>query len=495
LDKSRYLLELEIEQLQRRLDADPEHVLALAEQCLVRSKQIHFNEGAIQCLLLMSHCADRLSNHQRGIKLAKEALSTQHDLDTDEYLPEILHLHAIHSWGEKKYYTAQQYWINALEQAALEEDVESELECLMGLGNVWRVTNQLPFAAATHELAVKVANNTRQTWLEGRARLLWAWDLYLLNNFAEMLTVLDVAMELLDDHPNNRWKAEIWDFRALALLGLERLEDADEATNQAHEIAVQNDLSWMKAHSFISRARLELLRKNVDQASLLLQKAEEAINRHNDDELLSQIYYQQSIVAEEKQNYPAALSAFRRYRKISVEMEKQQTTRESHDKARALKRQLEQRARKLINRVRGQYEYDPEKHLSNVVSETYWWEQLVLFKTELRRSNHSVIVVHHNTPAYLDICTELMHSLCTKHDFVSRLSTQKLGLLLADKDDNANTIFEIIKQMLAIYPWQRRGLNDALPNVALHDILTFPFTLEQLEQIPMKGEGNGSATE
>lgn len=65
-------------------------------------------------------------------------------------------------------------------------------------------------------------------------------------------------------------------------------------------------------------------------------------------------------------------------------MLREQTLRVGMDKARSSKRQLEQRARKLINRIRGQHEFDPEKHLSNVVSETYWWEQLVLFKTELK---------------------------------------------------------------------------------------------------------------
>ncbi|CSH91263.1 ATP-dependent transcriptional regulator [Vibrio cholerae] len=76
-------------------------------------------------------------------------------------------------------------------------------------------------------------------------------------------------------------------------------------------------------------------------------------------------------------------------------MLREQTLRVGMDKARSSKRQLEQRARKLINRIRGQHEFDPEKHLSNVVSETYWWEQLVLFKTELKKSNHAVVVIQH----------------------------------------------------------------------------------------------------
>ncbi|MCQ6508076.1 hypothetical protein NPM20_25300, partial [Vibrio parahaemolyticus] len=78
---------------------------------------------------------------------------------------------------------------------------------------------------------------------------------------------------------------------------------------------------------------------------------------------------------------------------------KEQTNRVSMDKARGSKRPLEQRARQLINRIRSQHEYDPEKQVSNVVSEKYWLEQLLLYKTELKRSNHAVIMIPHTKPA------------------------------------------------------------------------------------------------
>lgn len=114
-------------------------------------------------------------------------------------------------------------------------------------------------------------------------------------------------------------------------------------------------------------------------------------------------------------------------------MLREQTLRVGMDKARSSKRQLEQRARKLINRIRGQHEFDPEKHLSNVVSETYWWEQLVLFKTELKKSNHAVVVIQHPNAKYIDVCTEVIHSLCAPQDLLSRISSDRLGLLLAEK--------------------------------------------------------------
>ncbi|QWL02667.1 hypothetical protein JV212_16695, partial [Vibrio parahaemolyticus] len=68
-------------------------------------------------------------------------------LDTDDHLPEILHIFALQYWGQAKYYSAQQYWINALEQSALVDDIEIQIESLIGLGNVWRITNEHKLAA------------------------------------------------------------------------------------------------------------------------------------------------------------------------------------------------------------------------------------------------------------------------------------------------------------------------------------------------------------
>ena len=44
--------------------------------------------------------------------------------------------------------------------------------------------------------------------LEGKARILLAWDLYLLNDYVEMLSVLDSAAELItEQHENALWRA------------------------------------------------------------------------------------------------------------------------------------------------------------------------------------------------------------------------------------------------------------------------------------------------
>ncbi len=495
MDKSQRLLEVEIEQLKSKIETEPEKVWAIAEQCAGRATQILYPKGEIQCLIIMSRCAWCTMEYRKGLKFIKEAHSKLNTLDTDDLLPEILHIHALQYWGQAKYYSAQQYWINALEQSALVDEVDVQLEALIGLGNIWRITHEYTLAKSTHELAVKVANRARVNWLEGKARILLAWDLYLLNNYVEMLSVLDGANEALRHHKDTTWQAEVWDFRGLALLGLERIKDAEEATNKAHALALEHNLTWMKAHSCISRARLELLRKQPDKAAKLLNQAEQSAISFDNGELLSQICFQQSRVSEEHGDFKAALVAFKKYRTHSINMLREQTARVTNDKARASKRQLEQRARKLINRIRGQHEYDPEKQLSQMVSETYWWEQLILFKTELKRSNHAIITIQHDDPEYLEVVTELAHSICNKRDLLSRLSSERVGILLADKGEEAVNVFHVLAKMIEIYPWQRRGLTKSLPKVVYQDILSFPFTLDQLEESQRQEKADGSTTE
>lgn len=492
LDKSQLLLEIEIEQLRSRIESEPEKVLAQAEQCLIRARQLQSTNAIVETLMIISLCHWCQMDYRAGLKSIKDAYHSLSNLETDHFLPEVLHIHALQYWGQAKYYSAQQYWINALEQSALIDNPTVEIECLIGLGNIWRITGEYKLACSTHELAVKVANNYRISWLEGKARILLAWDFYHLHQYIDMLTILDGAEEALQHNNNLTWKAEVWDFRGLALLGLERIEDAEEATRKAHQLAVANNLTWIKAHSFISRARIELLRKNFSAAGELLNNAEKAASSFDNGELLSQICYQQSRVAEENGDIHAALLAFKKYRRYTAMMLREQTLRVGLDKSRSSKRQLEQRARKLINRIRGQHEFDPEKHLSNVVSETYWWEQLVLFKTELKKSNYAVVVIQHPNPKYIDVCTEVIHFLCAPQDLLSRISSDRLGLLLAEKGDSALQMFQVMAKMIEIYPWRRRGLEDKLPKIMLQDILSFPFTLEQLIDSQAQEKSHGS---
>ena len=483
MDRAHSVLENEIEQLSYQLESEPSAVLNSAMQALARADQIFYPEGGIKASILISRCHWYLRDYSQGLKTIRDAHSRLNKLDTDQFLPEILHVHALQFWGQSKYYSAQQFWINALEQAALVGETVIEIESLIGLGNVWRVTNEHKLAMSTHSLAVNVANIARIDSLEGKARILLARDFYLLNNYIEMLSVLDAAEEVLKHNSNATWKAEIWEYRGLALLGLERVKNAEEATLKAYDLAMKHNLYWLQTQAYISRARLELIRDNISQAKVLLSNAEQAAKKFHNADLLAQICFQQSVVAEKQGHFEEALDTFQKYRQHSIKLLKDQTSRLGMDKARASKRQLDNRARKLINRIRRQVEFHHgEKGYSILVSETYWWEQMVLFKSELTASTHAIILIQHEDTAYLEVCIEIAQCLCNRNDLISRLSEDRIGMLIAEKGKQAEELFTFFVQTLNNYPWKRRGLSGKIPVAVLHDILSFPFTLEQLEE-------------
>jgi len=495
LDKAHAILENEIEQLTLRIEAEPDTALQLAKQYLVKADQVLYPEGGIKTAILISRCYWYLMDYTQGLKSIKDAHARLNRLDTDLFLPEILHVHALQFWGQAKYYSAQQFWINALEQAALVGETIIEIESLIGLGNVWRVTNEHKLAMSTHSLAVNVANNARIDWLEGKARILLARDYYLLNKFIEMLSVLDAAEEVLKHNNNAIWKAEIWTYRGLALLGLERMENAEEATLKAFDLSIKHNLYWLQTQAYINRARLELIRNDLNSAKQLLSNAEKAAKEFQDGDLLAQICFQQSAVAEKQNDYQDALDSFQRYRKHSIKRLKEQTNRLGLDKARASKRQLDNRARKLINRIRRQVEFHHgERGYSNLVSETYWWEQMVLFKSELKAATHAIILIQHNNTAYLEVCIELAQCFCNGSDLISRLSEDRIGMLIAEKGEKADAFFHFLIQTLHNYPWERKGLTGQIPDAILHNILSFPFTLEQLEEQEKMDRKNGKTS-
>lgn len=483
MNKNQEQLESELAHLKEQVETFPEKALFIAEQCQIQAQKMLFSPGEIQALLLRSQCCWFLKEFRQGYKLARDAYRLLMTIDTDEWLPEILYLQGQHHWGQKKFYSAQQAWIQSLEQAALLNNHHILVDSLVGIANIWRETERLPLATSTHQLAADIANQMRLPGKELEAQLLLAWDYYLDNRYVDMLSILDSARDLLKHQSNDIALAKIWDFRALALLGLERYEDAEAATNKVHQLAVSHDMTWMKAHSYVRQARLALLKKETEQAAMYLDKAQIAATNSEDKEIISQIFFQKSQVAEQQGKFDVALEAFVEYKKHSLIQLKEHTQKISFDNAQDSRAQLEKRSRKIINRIRGQFEYDSNNPLTHLVSETFWWEQLVLFKSELNHSPYAIVLLYHSNNAYLDTCTEIIHSLATEHDYISRLSSDYLALLVAENSGESERIYHAINTMLSVYPWERKSLDSTdKVTVSLHDILTFPFTLEQLEQ-------------
>lgn len=48
------------------------------------------------------------------------------------------------------------------------DELEIEIECLIGFGNIWWIMGEYKFVCFIYELVVKVVNNICIDWLEGK---------------------------------------------------------------------------------------------------------------------------------------------------------------------------------------------------------------------------------------------------------------------------------------------------------------------------------------
>ncbi|WP_342609320.1 hypothetical protein [Vibrio tritonius] len=477
-------LEQQIQQLNDQLTIEPASALSNVQGCLITAKEQHSPDAVLQCLIIAARAALQLDDLKLSTKHIKAALKFQQTLDNDDNLAEILHIHALIYWHQAQYYSAQHFWIQSLEQSAWSDGASVQIESLIGLGNVWRETEEYGLAKIAHELAVRVANATRNENLEIQSRILLSWDLHLLESFAEMLTVLQGAEDLLKRTPNNAQEAQLWDFRAVALLGLKHVDEAEYAADNAYALADKQQHIWMKTLALMSKARIELLREEPQLALTFLKEAEGLAKacHANYASLLARIYYKQSLAHEKSEQMDLALNSFKLYRHHSIEHIRARTLQLGSDKARLSKHQLEKKARKLINRIHAQHAHESGRHFNRIISETLWWEQLVQLKTQLTKANYSVITIRHPNPDCIDACAEIAHTLCTHGDYLAQISSDRLGWLVDEQSASAEELYRILNQMMAIYPWQRKGIAPNLPTIKIQDLLTFPFTLEQLEQ-------------
>ncbi|MGN2670542.1 hypothetical protein [Aliivibrio fischeri] len=456
-----------------------------AETLLVRAEQMHFKYGEAYSKLIISLAYWHLMQYPIGFKIARELLHMHQELEDDDLLPKILHVLASHSWGQAKLFSAQQFWIQALEQASLLGDNEIEIEALIGLGNIWRMTNNLNDANFAHNIAAQRAKFYRIPHLEAKAYILQAWDNYLLGNYQEMLPILIKSEELLVHHSNLTWKAEIYDFRGLAFLGLNDLNLAQQSCSYAYQLAQQHQLTWMMAHSSISLARVASAQSHYLPAYELLTEAELIAEQFDKGELRSQICLEQSRIAELTKDYEHALYSYKRYRQYEIALLQEQSNSLGRDKSNSSKEQLDSRARKLINRIQLQLELNSISALIYLQPFNKWAQHLSSVYNSNDLKNHYVISIIENSEEKLDTITSLIHHYCRHGDLLTRKGDNEVLLLLNDSKEKCDDICRSLSSLFTTYPWQRYSFEASSPMINYFTITEY-FATVRPSQTPME---------
>lgn len=482
MDVTRSSIDDLLKQTSELLEKHTSQAQKQARDILLQSELIRYHLGTIKASILLSRTHWHLMEYDAGLRVIKSAYQLLQNQESDDLLPEVLHVYALQYWGKARYFSAQQYWINALEQASLTGNIHIELEALIGLGNIWRITDELELAKKTHKLAADRASKLAIYSLAGKASILLAWDKYLLSDYLGMLSTLDMADAMLVHWEDPTWQAEIYDFRGVAYLGLNRLNEAEAFSQQAYDIAVVHDLTWMKAHSAISQARVAQMKQDFVKATSLLSLAETAAQAFDKGELLSQICLLQSKISEQVEDYEQALLHYKQFRTYEINILQEQTSALGRDKTNSSKKRLDMRAIKLINLIRSQLETSSTSYLPYFISETKWWECLLTNKTKIHNNDNHVLVIQHPDSDFLERMITLCHSLCIQSDQLTQLDNTILAILINADLTNAQRFNENIQQLLSVESWQRTPYDPSLTQFNIFNALSFPLTLEQLIQ-------------
>lgn len=447
------------------VEEDAEKAKLGAEQQLLLSEELHFKYGIAYSKLIISTSLWHLLEYQAGFTIAKDLLLLHQELKNDDLFPSILHNLALHSWGQAKLYSAQQYWIQALEQSSLLGDHKIEIESLIGLGNIWRMTNSLDQAKSAHNIAAQRANYYRIPHLEAKAFILHAWDCYLLHDYQAMLPVLFKAEQLLSNSNNLTWKSEVYDFRGLAFLGLNDLYSAQQCCNYAHQTAQQHDLVWMKAHSAISLARIASAQSHYARAYELLTYAEVIAHQFDKGELRSQICLELSRIAELTQDYEHALYSYKRYRQYEISLIQEQATSLGRDKTNSSKEQLERRAKKLIQRIEMQLGFNGISSLTYLLPLDKWQQNIETLLSHSSNMDYHLITITDPSEDKLNNLILLGHHYCKHGDSIARISKTEISLLINENDQRTQEIVHSLSSLFSSYPWHRYSLNSSIPSV------------------------------
>ncbi|MCG3728602.1 tetratricopeptide repeat protein [Vibrio cincinnatiensis] len=476
MNKIQQNLELLKSQVEANNNSD---ILLEANKLLLQAKQINFVSGIITALVIIARINWLQGDYEHSIEMVKEAENYHNTQDNDDVLPELLHLYALNALSRSQHYTAKKYWLDALDKSMFTNNMVIEIESLLGIGEALFSLEEYPRSIEIFELAIKIANKSKNRKLEVRAYILLATSYLELNHYIDMLTVLDLAEEKVDGKQCPTWHIKLWLLKSTALLKLGRVKDAKNAAFQAYNLSMSSNATKLRINALGCLSRIALASDNQPRALYLSDIAEAVAMKIDDKESLAQIYLYQSQVHQDAKDYQAALSSFKKYKTHVLNVVKNKTNSHNLDKNYKIKNQLAVRITKSINYLKNHHTND-NGTLNSLISETTWWEKLMLFKASMNNHSHSVIMFYHDNPKVIDECEKLISPLCVNDDFLSRLSHKRLGLLIFGLD-GSETVYKKIKMIMRLYPWDRKGLIGEKPAVSYQDVLSFPFTIEQLD--------------
>ncbi|MCE2571026.1 tetratricopeptide repeat protein [Motilimonas eburnea] len=472
-------IKAELANIDSLLSHSPQAALPRVLQLVEAVRQTQNDQGYVTALLKMAEVYWHTMDYQAGLRVCRRVESILTPELEYQFSTQLFHRIATLNWGLARYRSAQHYWNQALEKSILHNEFELQLEALIGLGNVWRITANLTHSEAALKFALDTALLRNYEWIAGKASILLAWTLFLQKKYVDMLPLLARCNELLKDCPDQTWHAEIHDFRGLALLYSGSVSEAELEIKQALTIATEHNLAWMSAHASVSSARVAKKQGALSQANDFLQRAEELAKEFDQGELLSQICLERSEICQRLGQGGQALRHYRDFRRYELNLIKEQSISKGNDEYLSSRGQLDLRSKQLIKRINVSDQVNQIQHLPYMRHKGAW-----LFSCRLRveELNSVVVKIRFTSAVHAELAVALLHSMLQGDDRAAVWDVNTLVFKLTVSELETERLLENIKRLLDHYPWWRSQLSKADFKIEISTIADF------LQQVPELGK-------
>ncbi|WP_022941862.1 hypothetical protein [Psychromonas hadalis] len=448
-----------------------------------RAQTLNDHRAQLVATMQLARIAWHLNQYEKGIKLCQRGEKLLLPEFESQYLSELYHIYAQQYWGLDRFRSAHNFWNLAMEKSLVHNQLNIQIESLIGVGNVWRINKELKLSYSALSLAMTLAEQYDLNVLAGKSAILLSWALSSLKQYPLMLEVLNKADMFLQDHPDFAWQAEIKDLKSIALANLGRFDESERIAHEANKIAVKTRARWMEVHAPISCAVVAIAHQKYENARHYLDKAEVVALQFNLLELLSELYWLRFELENKLNNEQSMLFYYKKYRHFSVKLLRSRSIALGKDNCELSVDILNYKAELLIGRLEAGAFNASEGGFPAFREASIW---LYACQRALSEKNRAVFILELNSEKELIAILPIVHALCQPNELITRFKRSRLALLFQLEEGKQAQMLASLEAILAAYPWWRIEKGDALPKVKSFSIKAF---LDNTESYLDKIEG------
>ncbi|MCP4321434.1 MAG: hypothetical protein GY951_00855 [Psychromonas sp.] len=417
-----------------------------------QAQQLADAQAQLVATMLLARIAWHLNQYEKGIKLCGRVEQLLRPEFESQYLSELYHIYAQQYWGLERFRSAHHFWNLAMEKSLVHNQLNLQIESLIGVGNVWRVNKTLELSYSALSLAMTLAEQYDLNILAGKSAILLAWVLNSLKQHALMLEVLAKADVFLQDHPDLTWHAEIKDAKSVALANMGRFSEAELITKKMDQTSIETRGRLVEVHAPISKAMVAVQLKKIDLARKYLDEAEHVALRFNQIELLSELYRLRFELESEQKEAKSMLFYYKRYRKYSVKLLRSRSIALGKDNCDLSIDILNYKAELLIGRLEAGAFNANEGGFPAFREASIW---LYACHRAQFEKNSAVFILEFTSEKELIAILPIVHALCQSQELITRFKNNRLALLFQLEAVQKNKMLDSLKAMLVAYPWWR----------------------------------------